>query len=147
MKYICDVVNELQERGVNAKVVQLLRDPNARKINPLNEPRTAPIVFKTVKEFVTNFNSEVFDRGIVVASTGELAVPVLKLFHDHPELVPLNHIQSYDVDLANDATAKQKLKETYSVFPKQISNAHWIEKQVKTLGAPGRIPVIHPGRS
>ncbi len=147
MKYICDIVNELNERGINAKVVQLMRDPNQKKANPLAELRSAPIVFRSPKDFVTNFSTEVFSNGIVVAATGELAIPVLKLFHDHPSLTPLLHNQSYDVDFCgkDDDRTRTKLTEIYQVFPKQIANAKWVSDQIKSIGAPGKIPFVHPG--
>ena len=51
MKVIADIVNELNERNVNAKVVHVKRNPKS-PAEPLTELRSAPIVFNNVKALV-----------------------------------------------------------------------------------------------
>lgn len=143
MKYICDLVNEINERGGDARVA-LINRPDQKPM-VLNELRVAPVVFKDVEDFSKNFAVRVFDRGFVVASTVEQAPYVSKLLFDFPKLKGLLHVQSYEPFMAKDEELKKKLEADFRLIPKVISNADWISGVLKKEIGISALDTIHVG--
>lgn len=125
MQYIADIVNELVERGIDAKVALIKRNAET-KTDYIGELRTAPVVFEDYADFVNNFNLRVFRSGIVCASTVELSSVVRSLCDNFPRLKPVLHCQSYEPDLVEDSSLKTKIKQCFHLIPDIITNSSWI---------------------
>lgn len=147
MKYIADIVNEINERGGDARVAHVLRDPETdlENIRVLPELRTAPIVFKSDKEFVEQFADKVFKRGIVVASTVELSGMVKEVCENAKNLQPLLHVQSYEPDLTEDTKLQRKFKQAFKEIPHVISNSGWITDTLQKEKLAEPFATIAPG--
>lgn len=145
MAYITDIVNELIERGVNAKVAVIKRDPDGRE-DYMGELTTAPVFFNSYDEFVQNFRSKVFPSGIVIASTIE-ATPVVQILHQsYPsEITPVLHVQSYEPDLVQEPELKEKCINTFNTARNVISSSHWITEILKNKHNLDVIDTINPG--
>jgi GT2 family glycosyltransferase/glycosyltransferase involved in cell wall biosynthesis len=131
MKYIADIVNEINERGGDARVALIKRDKD-RPVETMGDLRTGPIVFENEEDFVTTFNQRVFGNGILVAATVETAPLVANLCARFKKLHSLMHVQSYEPDLIEEEAGKKELKEAYSYIPEIISNSKWITNTLKT---------------
>lgn len=143
MKYIVDVVNFLIERGVNAKVVRILRSKDSERL-VCGDLRTAPIVFNSVEDFVDNFSNKVFSTGTVIASTCELVDAVDRLTTGNDKLTPILHAQSYDPVLAPDEETKQEMMAAFSKMP-VISNAWWLDEIAKNKHGAKSFGFVRPG--
>lgn len=130
MKYISDIVNELIERNVNAKVVVVKNSPNSPE-NVLTDLHTQPIFFKSEEEFVTEFATRVFSEGVVVAAVSELVNPVGVLCSRIQTLVPIHHVQSYDPELTDDPALSAMQAEAYGKLRHTISSSNWITQTLK----------------
>jgi glycosyltransferase involved in cell wall biosynthesis/GT2 family glycosyltransferase len=144
MKYITDIVNEINERGGDAKVALVLRDARA-KSTVLPELRSAPVVFKSDEEFLENFEEKVFKKGIIVSAISELAHLVDKLCKENPELVGINHVQSYDPDIAGDEAMKAMAYSSYGLLPHTFSNSEQITKKLEKVHKIKVTSTIPPG--
>jgi GT2 family glycosyltransferase/glycosyltransferase involved in cell wall biosynthesis len=145
MKFISDIVNELQERGVNAQIVQIKRDPKLAMPPPLGELRSAPIYFDNKQDCIDNFTSKVFDNGIIVSATGELGDAALVIERENENIQALNHLQSWDIGQTNDETTKNTLKDIYQRFSKTITNANWLTEALRGVEVKGEIETVQPG--
>lgn len=134
MKYIADIVNEINERGGDARVA-LIKRQKEMVVNPIAELRVAPIVFDSYEEAVATFKTAVFDKGVVVASTVELSDTVNRIC-DNEDLKPLLHVQSYEPDLVEDPALKLQVKEQFKVIPNVISSSGWVAEQLESDGVP-----------
>lgn len=145
MKYIADVVNELVENGVNAKVAVIKRDQN-RPEAYIGELTSAPIFFNSREEFIKDFPSRVFPGGILVAATVELA-PVVQMIGELSEgrIRPMLHAQSYEPDILTDPTDKETARSLFQRIPDVISNAHWVTKALENECQVKPAATIHPG--
>lgn len=143
MKYIADIVNLINERGGDARVALIKRDPQA-PVDVLPELRSAPIVFDTPQHFVNGFTRRAFQKGVVVAATSELVPYVEALAKRTPELHPVLHVQSYEPDLVDKDVDKEKLESLFKEIPDVISNSNWITEKLKSLGVEP-FATIHPG--
>jgi len=143
MKYITDIVNALIERGVNVKVVRLLREDKSEQA-VMGELRTSPIVFNSVEDMLANFNERVFTKGIVIAATNELVDAVSSLCKLNTDLKPLLHSQSYDPGIAPDKETKLLMSENYSKMP-IISNAWWLNEVAKNKHNAKSFGFVRPG--
>ena len=144
MKYISDVVNEINERGGDARVALVLRDSN----NPgeiLPELRTRPIIFSSEEEFLNDFPKRVFKKGIVVSAISELASLVHKLCDLNTELTGVNHVQSYDPMIAQDDDLKKKARDAYPKLSYTITNSQWITDILKKEYSIKALGTVHPG--
>jgi glycosyltransferase involved in cell wall biosynthesis len=128
MKYITDIVNEINERGGDARVAVVLRDPKAKVPEPLGELRSGTINFLSEQDFLSTFTGRVFKNGVVVAATAELAPLVKSLCETEARLRPLLHVQSYEPELLVDKSQIDNMKQAFSLIPDIISNSHWITK-------------------
>lgn len=144
MKYIADIVNEINERGGDAKVVLVNREPNTR-VTILPELRSSPVVFQGDEDFLEHFGRKVFKKGVVVSAISELAHLVNKLCESNPMLRGLNHVQSYDPMIAPDEKTKQKSFLSYNVLPDTITNSKWITDTLKETHKVIPLATVHPG--
>lgn len=145
MKLIADTVNELNERGVDAKVALIQRpDDDNKPYIPLADLRTAPVVFKNREHFLAEFGQQVFESGIVVAATAELAVPVKQLCSQLPNIKPLLHVQSYEPALVLDEESRNVVKGNFKLINDVISTSNWISQELKDQGVK-IIDTVHPG--
>lgn len=138
MHFIADIVNELNEQGVNAKVVQIKRKEDS-DTSVLTALRSAPIVFETIEDFIKSFSGTVFDRGVVVAATNELAQIVGMLCKKEKNLTSVLFAQSDDEEIAPDEITKKAMKKASSLVDYIICNSSWLNKKInddgfKTLG-------------
>ena len=132
MHYIADVVNHINSIGGDARVVQILREGKPAG-EAVGELRAAPTVFSNVEEFVKRFPANVFDSGVVIAATSELAEAVAELCSANPRLIPVLHLQSYEPSLVPNMEVSKSLEENYRHIPTVISSSYWITEQVKSL--------------
>lgn len=128
MSYIADIVNEMIERGIDAKIALIKRTPEMRT-DYIGELRTAPVVFEDYFDFLNNFNLRVFGpnkKGLVVAATVELSSVVRSLCDNFNHLTPVLHCQSHEPDLVDDPTLISKIKQSFRLIPNVITNSKWI---------------------
>ena len=132
MKYISDVVNSINESGGNARVALIKRAPES-DTSYLGELRTAPVVFESYEDFLTNFNVKVFKKGVAVAATAELAGVVRTLHDNNPKIKPVLHVQSYEPEIIPEAQEdiKNHIKKAFQLIPDVISNSAWVSKTLE----------------
>lgn len=145
MNFIADVVNEMNERGINAKVVLIKRPQNSNKIPVLSELRSCPIVFDSPEQFENEFSEKVFSKGVVVAATGEL-IPTVNNLCTKPDTQFQSVLlaQSDDPALSPDPEQKRTLKENYKKINYIIAGSEWLEKTINSYGG-NCIGYFHPG--
>jgi len=145
MKYVADVINEMLEQGINAKVAVIKRKENQDEAY-LGELCTAPIFFNSREEFIKEFPNRIFPGGILIASTSELN-PVVQLVGEMSEgrVRPLLHAQSYEPEHCISSNDKEIAKSFFTRVPDIISNAKWVTKAIKTDSHIQPIATIHPG--
>lgn len=142
MQYISNIVNELCERGVNAKVVRLMRGED-EDLSVLSELRSAPVVFRDIEHLLSQFGDKVFREGILVAATSELAQYTNEVCKRYPALQHCLHVQSYEPKLTDDPKLKEAVKSWYSLPSKVICSSKWVSEELKNLNIES--PVIQPG--
>jgi GT2 family glycosyltransferase/glycosyltransferase involved in cell wall biosynthesis len=143
MAYIADIVNELIERGYNAKVCVVPDDPDPTKILPIiSTLRTRPIRFSSQEEFVSTFAERVFSKGVVFAAVTELSPCVWKLDQQNKGIIAKNHVQSWDVglcELIGKENMIPQVEESYKRLPNVVSS-NWVAKEIKKLG--GKVEAV-----
>ena len=144
MMYIADIVNEINERGGDARVALVKRKAEL-PVNTIAELRAAPVVFETYQDVLSNFTSKVFSDGIVVASTVELAPVVSQLTNNVKTLSPLLHVQSYEPSMVDDPAMKQTLEAQFGLVPNIIVNSSWVANKLKNNAQLAIIDDIPPG--
>ncbi len=144
MKFISDIVNEINERGGDAKVA-LVQRASKDKTKVIPELRTRPIVFESDQDFIDNFSKKVFKQGVVVASISELAHVVKSLCTTNKDLKGLHHVQSYDPLIAGDKSQKKAAMSSYSALPYTITNSKWITDKLKESHKVNTLATIRPG--
>jgi GT2 family glycosyltransferase/glycosyltransferase involved in cell wall biosynthesis len=132
MHLIADIVNEINDKGGDARVVQIPR-PDKPPGEAIGELRIAPHVFPSAAEFIARFTSTVFPEGLVIAATSELAPVVAELCAVNPRLTPVLHAQSYEPFLVPDAALSKMLEGNFGFIPTVISTSEWITKEIKAL--------------
>lgn len=128
MKYIADVVNQLIEEGVNAKVVCIPQDADQVQ-SVLPQLHTQPIFYTTEKEFIDEFSRDVFSEGIIVASVGQVVDTVNALVARYPKAFKsLHHIQSYDPAIAEyiDPDRIKEMEESIGLLDHTICSSKWV---------------------
>jgi len=141
MKVIADIVNYLNEVGVEAKVAHIRRDPQMPR-NVLPSLRSEPIVFDGVVDFVTNFKERVFDDGIVVAGTGELMSAVASVTLGEPRLTSVHFSQSDDTSIAPTKELKKVIAAANKLAGYTITNSKWTAtKMAKKHSVSGSVQV------
>ena len=137
MKVIADIVNHLNEIGVDAKVAHIKRDP-AMKKNVLPSLRCEPIVFEGAADFVHTFEDRVFRKGIVVAGTGELMPMVAAVTANNPKLTSLHFSQSDDRSIAPTKEMQTAITHANKLADYTITNSEWtflkMQKEHKVHG-------------
>lgn len=139
MNFIADLVNELIEQGYDAKVCVVpdnYDETNPESLSVLGSLRTSPILFKTHDEFVSTFTQKVFPRGKVFAAVTELTPLVWDLHKIHKGIEGFNHVQSYDVELAEILEmpeAAEAFLESYKRLPNIVSS-NWVAKTLREQG-------------
>ena len=126
MRVITDIVNKLNENGVDAKVCQVKREKKSTTKPGVTSLRTGPVIFEGVPDFVQNFKQRVFDNGIVVAATGELIGMVAAVCNNDPNLTSLHFSQSDDVSLAPTSEARASIKNANKLADYTITNSKWL---------------------
>lgn len=144
MHFIADIVNYINEHGGDARVACILRDEVKKPGEPVAELRCAPSFFKSVEGLYERFTSEVFQNGIVIAATAELAPMVTGLCQNNPGLTPVLHVQSYEPALIPDPDTAEQFKTNFRLIPNVISSSHWITNELKTEYIKS-IATINPG--
>lgn len=144
MRYIADLCNEMCERGINAKVVVLKRDPEHRE-EWLGELRQAPVYFNSQAELQEDFAQRVFPAGLVIASTVELA-PAVRALVDASggALRGCLHAQSFEPALTKEPAEIAHLQALYQLLPDVISSSNWVAQEIAALGPPP-FATVHPG--
>ena len=149
MNFITDIVNELIEQGYNAKVCVVPDNYDEEKppdLQVVGNLRTAPILFKSHEEFTSTFTQRVFTKGIVLAGVTELTPIVWDLAKSFKGIQGMNHVQSYDPDLARIlkmGEAAVEFEESYRRLPNIVSS-NWAADKITKLG--GKVTsVILPG--
>ena len=144
MRYIADLVNELCERGVNAKVAVLKRSVDQPE-EWLGELRCAPIYFGSLEQLLEEFPHRVFPDGLLIASTVELA-PAVRAIVDASEgkVRGCLHAQSYEPALTARAEDRAHLQALYKLLPDVIASSQWVADEIEQLGHKP-FAVIHPG--
>ena len=132
MHYIADIVNQINASGGDARVVQILREGKPAG-EAIAELRISPIIFTSLDAFKLKFSSLVFESGIVIAATSELAPAVADLCINNPKLTPVLHVQSYEPSLVDDKDMAKTLEEGFTVVPTVISSSSWISKEISEL--------------
>ncbi len=141
MKVIADIVNYLNEVGVEAKVVHIRRNPSL-KSPPLSSLRSGPIIFEGVDDFIHNFRTRVFESGVVVAATGELMSAVAAITHNDPHLKLLHFSQSDDVSISPTKEQSKAIAEANKLSEYTITNSKWVaEKMAKSVKVDGYMSV------
>ena len=146
MHYIADIVNQINALGGDARVVQILREGKPAG-EAAGELRSAPIVFATLETFLLKFASSVFESGVVIAATSELAPHVAALCANNPKLTPVLHVQSYEPALVPEPEESKRLEENFNKIPTVISSSSWITEELKSLPqfAGNIVDTINPG--
>lgn len=148
MKFIADIVNELNEQGVNASVCNVLREGQEPTV-PLAELTSAPYVFSSKEDCLNRFATDVFEKGIVVSATGELGDLALRIAQENKDITTLNHLQSWDVgqvDPKDRDRVEEILFNIYRGFDHTITNAYWLtDTLVDEVGVTGKIETVQPG--
>ena len=141
MKVIADIVNYLNEVGVEAKVAHIRRDPKL-KAPPLPSLRSGPIIFEGVYDFIQTFREKVFDSGVVVAATGELMPAVAALAVNDSRLRTLHFSQSDDVSISPTKEQSNRIAEANKLADYTITNSKWTaEKMAKSIKVDGHMSV------
>ena len=143
MKFIADIVNELQEQGVNASVTQICR-PGTTAGPVLAELRSGRFIYPDSQACLDKFGHEVFADGIICTGTGELAPIAADLCKKYPNLQALNHLQSWDIGHVEDKQIIKNLKHIYKAFNNTITNAEWLTKKLTKIGAKN-VGTVLPG--
>jgi glycosyltransferase involved in cell wall biosynthesis len=140
MAVIADIVNELNERNVSAKVVVIKRKDDGKPPPVIHTLRSSPIFFDSPEDCVVNFEQAVFKQGIVIAATAEL-VPVVRKIAEGPGREDLLFAQSLDTELTDDPDISERMKKNIKAMSgKIIANSEWLQNhlekefKVKTLG-------------
>lgn len=144
MKYIADIVNEINERGGDARVALVRRTPNSPD-RILPELRCMPIMFDSDQDFIENFSRKVFKKGVVVAAISELAHLVGMLCKENEALIGVNHVQSYDPFIAENEDQLKLANSSFSVLPHVITNSEWISNKLISDHGVTPLATVHPG--
>lgn len=129
MHFIADIVNLINKNGGDARVALIKRD-DKKPAEPAAELQCSPMHFDNSDDFLSFFRIRMFDKGIVVAATSELAPVVAELAENNPRIVPVLHVQSYEPALVTDSVEAEKLKANFNIIPTVISSSHWITKEL-----------------
>lgn len=143
MKYIADLVNEINERGGDARVA-LIQRKAGENTNPLGELRSGVVKFADEEEFLASFKDKVFSNGYLVAATVEMAPVVKALCDSNRKLTPVLHIQSYEPMLVDSEEAKAQLNKMFQLIPNVISSSNWITEKLQEIGVKP-FATINPG--
>ena len=143
MKYIADIVNEINERGGDARVALIQRKSDSA-VNVLGELRSGVVVFSDETEFLSSFKNKVFSNGYVIAATVELARIVKALCDSNRKLHPVLHAQSYEPLMVDDEAMKEEIKKMFHLIPDVISNSNWITEKLEEDGVKP-FATINPG--
>ena len=145
MKFISDIVNKLQEQNINAKIVQIKREPGKPVTDTLGELRVGPVFFENPEDIVKNFKARVFDRGVVIAATNELASIVGDICKDNDKLTSVLFAQSHDALLTTDPGIKKALEEAYGSVQHIIANASWLDEEIRVGYGKKTLGYVRPG--
>jgi len=145
MAFIADIVNQLQEEGVNAKVVQINRDPAHVAPPTMGELRSGVISFESPKDAVDHFSSSVFDSGVIVAATNEMQQLAEQIGGNNPKLLNVLFSQSFDPALVPNDQLSTTMKEQYHKAPYIISNAKWLDETIKSITNRSTFGYVNPG--
>jgi len=144
MKYIADIVNFLLEKGVDAKVVLVKRDPNI-KVTTLGELRSAPIVFETPGDAIKEFADKVFSKGFILAATNELLPIVSAIASNTVHLTCSLFAQSAEPLMATDLPQHKSYIENYKLTNHIITVSRWLKEYIESVSNKKNISFVHPG--
>ena len=145
MAFIADIVNQLQENGVNAKIVQINRDPSHMSPQTMGELRSGVISFASPKDAVDQFSSKVFNSGVIVSATNEMQQLAELIGVNNPKLLNVLFSQSFDPALTPNDQLSTVMKEQYHKAPYIISNAKWLDETIKSITNRTTFGYVHPG--
>ncbi len=144
MKYIADIVNELNEQGVNAKIAVIKRKPENPEMY-LGELTCAPVFFNSPEDFVQDFPARIFPSGLVIAATSELA-PIVQSISEFSagRIRAAVHSQSYEPDMVEEKS-KSLVESCFKSVPDIISSSAWVTKRLEQDLNLKPFATIHPG--
>lgn len=145
MAFIADIVNQLQEEGVNAKVVQINRDPTHKAPPTMGELRSGVVSFASPKDAIENFSAQVFDSGVIVSATNEMQQLAELIGLKNPKLLNVLFSQSFDPALTSSDELGTIMKEQYHKAPHIISNAKWLDETIKSITCRSTLGYVSPG--
>lgn len=144
MKYIADIVNTLIERGVDAKVVLVKRDPTV-KISTLGELRVAPIIFNDPGDAISNFEERVFSSGFIVAATNELIPIVSEISKANAKLVSSLFSQSSEPLMTEGTPQYEEFLKAYDNVDHIFTVSKWLKEYIEQNSKHKNISYVEPG--
>jgi GT2 family glycosyltransferase/glycosyltransferase involved in cell wall biosynthesis len=146
MFYITDLANQLIEEGYNVKIC-LIPDEEIEGGHPvIGSLRCKPFKFESKQEFVARFSDDVFSEGILLSAVTELAPACGLIGKENDKIRVLNHVQSWDVDLANEIGRPEMIDEVteqYRNLP-NVAVSDAIAEKIKKVGGE-LVRTIYPG--
>lgn len=134
MKFIADIVNSWIEAGVDAKVCVIKRFEG--EDIPIADLRTAPIYFDSDEDFVENFESRVFDRGVLIAAVAQNVPAVAILAKKNKHFHTIHHVQSDDVSVARELDPEQidNIASCFGKLDKTVVSSYHLSKELRQNG-------------
>jgi len=147
MFFITDIANQLIEDGYNVKICVIPDDQsNVDSLPVVANLHTQPIYFASSDDFLTTFEEKCFANGVLIAAVTEMTPTVYTLARRNKNIVALNHVQSWDIDLAERVKRPdlvEQFTESYKRVPNVVSST-WVADEVRKVG--GKVvSVVHPG--
>lgn len=147
MYYITDIVNELIERGYDAKICLIPDDPEADTHAVIGTLHTRPIKFSSKEEFISSFD-KLFngEECTLFSAVTELTPACVEIAKRNDKIRVFNHVQSWDVDLAKSVgreDAIPMIEEQYRAVPNVVVS-NWVAEEIKKQKGEV-VAVIPPG--
>lgn len=145
MSYITDIANEMVERGINVKIVQVKRAAEHKTASQMGELRCGAISFEDPKDIIDNFATRVFDTGLIIAATNEMQQIAACIATNFPKLTNLLFSQSFDPGLSPNEEIKKNMEQQYHTAPYILSNAKWIDTTIQRMTKRSTFGYVSPG--
>jgi len=145
MYFIADIINQMIEDGYNVKLC-VINELQSEELPVVGNLHCQPIHFSSVDDFVATFESRCFSEGTLLAAVTELTPAVYRVHNRNPKIQIFNHVQSWDVDLAN-FIGKPELAAEFVESYKRVPNivcSMWVADKV--IEVEGEVAgVVRPG--
>jgi len=148
MYYIADIANKLIEEGFNVKICLIPDegDTGEKGFAVIPNLHCQPIKFDSKQDFTNRFSDLVFADGTLLSAVTELAPACRAIADDNDKIRVLNHVQSWDVDLANEVGRPEMvelIEEQYRAVP-NIVVSDYVGDKIRAIGG-AVIATIYPG--